>query len=239
MNIKISLPDGSFKEYQEPVSALRVATDISPRLAEASICAEVDGKLRDLDHLISQDASLVLHTFKTETGKEIYWHSTAHLMAQAVKQLFPGVKVTIGPAIEQGFYYDFDRDEPFSDEDLLKIEERMKELSKADLHYNRKELSKAEAMNIFATMGEDYKLEILSEIPDGDIISTYQQGDFIDLCRGPHISSTAKIKAVKLLKTSGAYWRGDGKEVQVLTQLAVIAQGGLFQKVQIFCKFLV
>jgi len=211
MNIKISLPDGSFKEYQEPVSALRVATDISPRLAEASICAEVDGKLRDLDHLISQDASLVLHTFKTETGKEIYWHSTAHLMAQAVKQLFPGVKVTIGPAIEQGFYYDFDRDEPFSDEDLLKIEERMKELSKADLHYNRKELSKAEAMNIFATMGEDYKLEILSEIPDGDIISTYQQGDFIDLCRGPHISSTAKIKAVKLLKTSGAYWRGDEK----------------------------
>jgi len=132
-------------------------------------------------------------------------------MAQAVKRLFPGVKVTIGPAIEQGFYYDFDRDEPFSDEDLLKIEERMKELSKADLHYNRKELSKAEAMNIFATMGEDYKLEILSEIPDGDIISTYQQGDFIDLCRGPHISSTAKIKAVKLLKTSGAYWRGDEK----------------------------
>ena len=211
MNIKITLPDGSQKEYQQPVSALQVANDISPRLADAAICAEVDGKLRDLDHLIEQDADLILHTFKTSAGKEIYWHSTAHLMAQAVKQLFPGVKVTIGPAIEQGFYYDFDRDEPFTDEDLVKIEERMKELSKSDLHYQRRELSKAEAMEKFAEMGEDYKLEILSEIPDTDTISTYQQGDFIDLCRGPHISSTGKIKAVKLLKTSGAYWRGDEK----------------------------
>jgi len=211
MNIKITLPDGSQKEYQQPVSALQVANDISPRLADAAICAEVDGKLRDLDHLIEQDADLILHTFKTSAGKEIYWHSTAHLMAQAVKQLFPGVKVTIGPAIEQGFYYDFDRDEPFTDEDLVKIEERMKELSKSDLHYQRRELSKAEAIERFAEMGEDYKLEILSEIPDTDTISTYQQGDFIDLCRGPHISSTGKIKAVKLLKTSGAYWRGDEK----------------------------
>jgi threonyl-tRNA synthetase len=211
MNIKITLPDGSQKEYLQPVSALQVANDISPRLADAAICAEVDGKLRDLDHLIEQDADLILHTFKTSAGKEIYWHSTAHLMAQAVKQLFPGVKVTIGPAIEQGFYYDFDRDEPFTDEDLVKIEERMKELSKSDLHYQRRELSKAEAMEKIAELGEDYKLEILSEIPDTDTISTYQQGDFIDLCRGPHISSTGKIKAVKLLKTSGAYWRGDEK----------------------------
>lgn len=211
MPIKITLPDGSVKTYEEPVSALKVATDISPRLADASICAEIDGKLADLNHVIDRDASLILHTFKTDTGKEVYWHSTSHLMAQAVKQLFPTVKVTIGPAIDNGFYYDFDRAAPFTDEELAQIEERMQLLSKQNLSYERKELSKAEAMEIFAKMGEDYKLEILAEIPDTDIISTYQQGDFIDLCRGPHILDTGKIKAVKLLKSSGAYWRGDEK----------------------------
>jgi len=211
MSVIITLPDGSQREYPAAVSALQVAKDISPRLADAAVCAEVDGKLRDLDHIIEKDASLVLHTFKSEQGREIYWHSTAHLMAQAVKQLFPSVKVTIGPAIEQGFYYDFDREEPFTDEDLARIEARMQELSKQDLHYSRRELSKAEAMGIFKGMNEDYKLEILSEIPDTDVISTYKQGDFIDLCRGPHILSTGRIKAIKLLKTSGAYWRGDEK----------------------------
>ena len=209
MPIKITLPDGSVKHYAEPVSALQVAEEISPRLAEATICAELDGRLVDADSLIDRDASLVLHTFKSDTGKDVYWHSTAHLMAQAVKQLFPAVKVTIGPAIDQGFYYDFDRDEPFTDEDLALIEQRMRELSQQDLVYQRRELSKAEAKEIFAALGEDYKLEILDEIPDTDVISTYQQGDFIDLCRGPHIIHTGKIKAIKLLKTSGAYWRGD------------------------------
>ncbi len=207
----ISLPDGSVRNYAEPVSALDVAKDISPRLADAALAAEIDGKLFDLDHVIDHDASLVLHTFKTDTGKEIYWHSTAHLMAQAVKQLFPAVKVTIGPAIEQGFYYDFDRDAPFTEDELAQIEERMRALSKSDLAYSRKELSKAEALQIFAAMNETYKLEILGEIPDTDVISTYQQGDFLDLCRGPHILNTGKIKAVKLLKSSGAYWRGDEK----------------------------
>lgn len=211
MPIKITLPDGSVKEYEQPVDALRVANDISPRLAAASVCAEVDGKLCDLDHVIDRDASLVLHTFKTDTGREVYWHSTSHLMAQAVKQLFPAVKVTIGPAIEQGFYYDFDRDTPFTDEELARIEERMRELSRQNLAYSRRELSKAEAVEMFKAMGEDYKLEILAEIPDTDIISTYSQGDFSDLCRGPHILDTGKIKAIKLLKTSGAYWRGDEK----------------------------
>jgi len=152
-----------------------------------------------------------LHTFESDIGKEVYWHSTAHLMAQAVKQLFPKVQVTIGPAIEQGFYYDFDKETPFTEDDLIQIEERMKELSKAGLKYQRRELSKDDAVQIFADMSEDYKLEILAEIPDGDTISTYQQGDFIDLCRGPHIMDTSKIKAIKLLKTSGAYWRGDEK----------------------------
>lgn len=211
MPIRITLPDGSIKEYDQPVSALQVATEISPRLAEAALCAEIDGNLYDLGQILDKDASLVLHTFKTPVGKDIYWHSTAHLMAQAVKQLFPQVKVTIGPAIEQGFYYDFDRDEPFTEEELARIEERMNELSAQNLPYQRRELSKDEALDIFAKLGEDYKLEILAGIPDTDIISTYQQGDFLDLCRGPHIQHTGKIKFVKLLKSSGAYWRGDEK----------------------------
>jgi threonyl-tRNA synthetase len=209
--ITIILPDGSKKQYDQPVSAYEVAKGISPRLAEASICAELDGKLVDLDRIIDHDAALVLHTFSSEKGKEIYWHSTAHLMAQAVKQLWPEVKVTIGPAIEQGFYYDFDRDTPFTEEELKQIEQRMQDVSSQALPYSRTELSKAEAMQLFGEMGESYKLEILSEIPDGEIISSYRQGDFIDLCRGPHIQHTGKIKAIKLLKSSGAYWRGDEK----------------------------
>ncbi|GAB1367354.1 threonine--tRNA ligase [Candidatus Cloacimonadaceae bacterium] len=209
--ITITLPDGSNKQYDQPVSAYEVAKGISPRLAEASICAELDGKLVDLDKIIDNDAALVLHTFSSEKGKEIYWHSTAHLMAQAVKQLWPDVMVTIGPAIEQGFYYDFDRDTPFTEEELKQIEQRMQDLSSQALPYSRTELSKADAMKLFGEMGESYKLEILNEIPDGEIISSYRQGDFIDLCRGPHIQHTGKIKAIKLLKSSGAYWRGDEK----------------------------
>ncbi|GAB1467473.1 threonine--tRNA ligase [Candidatus Cloacimonadota bacterium] len=211
MSISITLPDGSVKQYDKPVSALAVAKDISPRLADASICAELNGKLIDLEHMIDSDANLVLHTFKSEIGKEVYWHSTSHLMAQAVKQLYPEVLVTIGPAIEQGFYYDFDRETPFTDEELLLIEKRMQELSAMALPYARTELSKAEAIKMFADMGETYKLELLDAIPDTDIISSYRQGDFVDLCRGPHLQNTSKIKAIKLLKSSGAYWRGDEK----------------------------
>jgi len=209
MSLRITLPDGSIKEYPAPVTPLQVAEDISPRLAEAAVAAEVNGKTVDLCSEITEDANLIIHTFSDAKGKEIYWHSTAHLMAQAVKQLFPEVKITIGPAIEQGFYYDFDRDEPFSEEELAQIENRMRELIAQDLPYTRKELSKQEATKIFAEMGENYKLELLDAIPNDEIISTYTQGDFIDLCRGPHLPSTGKIKAIKLLKTSGAYWRGD------------------------------
>ncbi len=211
MPIKITLPDGSAKYYDQPVSAQQVAQEISPVLAEAAICAELNGVLVDLGQLIESDAHLLLHTFKTETGKDIYWHSTAHLMAQAVKQLFPEVKVTIGPAIEQGFYYDFDRDKPFTEEELEQIEERMAFLSKQNLPYARKELAKAEAMETFRALGENYKLEILNEIPDSEVISTYTQGDFIDLCRGPHVPSTGRLKHFKLMKLAGAYWRGDSK----------------------------
>ncbi|MBM4403093.1 MAG: threonine--tRNA ligase [Candidatus Cloacimonetes bacterium] len=211
MSVMITLPDGSQRQYPAPVRADQVAQDISPRLAEASIIAEIDGVLKDLDQLIEHDAAVRFHTFDSDAGKDVYWHSTAHLMAQAVKQLFPQVRIAIGPAIENGFYYDFDRDESFIDEELVLIENRMKELTASALPYQRKELSKAEAVQKFSAMDETYKIEILSEIPDGDTISTYQQGDFIDLCRGPHILDTSKIKAFKLLKTSGAYWRGDEK----------------------------
>lgn len=209
--MKITLPDGTIKEYSGAVSALKIAEDISPRLADAALAAEINGVLKDLNTLIDADCNVLFHTFKTEAGKDLYWHSSAHLMAQAVKQLFPDVLVTIGPSIEQGFYYDFDRDAPFTDEELSMIENRMKELIAQDLPYSRRELSKQEAIDLFGGMGEKYKLEILSEIPDGETISSYTQGDFIDLCRGPHIPSTGKIKAVKLLKSSGAYWRGDEK----------------------------
>ncbi|HHV37634.1 MAG TPA: threonine--tRNA ligase [Candidatus Cloacimonetes bacterium] len=209
MPIVITLPDGSKKEYPAAISAYDVAHEISPRLASAAVAAEINSKLVDINTMITEDSDLVIHTFKTDAGREIYWHSSAHLMAQAVKQLWPEVQVTIGPAIEQGFYYDFDREEAFSDEDLLKIEERMKELSAQKLPYSRQELSKEEAIKIFGDMGEHYKIVIIEEIPDGDPISTYTQGDFIDLCRGPHIPHTGVIKAVKLLRSSGAYWRGD------------------------------
>ncbi|HOL33268.1 MAG TPA: threonine--tRNA ligase [Candidatus Syntrophosphaera thermopropionivorans] len=211
MQIKITLPDGSEKIYDHPVTAIQVAKDLSPLLAEEAICAEVDGKLVDLDYLIDHNARLTIHTFKTREGKEVYWHSTAHLMAQAVKQLFPQVKVAIGPAIEQGFYYDFDKDEPFTDDELQQIEERMIMLSKENLPYTRQELSKEEAKKIFSELGESYKLELLEDIPDTDTISVYRQGDFIDLCRGPHLPHTGKIKFIKLLKSSGAYWHGDEK----------------------------
>lgn len=211
MTLKITLPDNSIKEYEKPITPYQVAEEISPRLAEAAIAAEVNERFVDLNYEIGSDSKLVLHTFSSDKGKEIYWHSTAHLMAQAVKQLFPKVKVTIGPAIDQGFYYDFDRDEPFTNEELILIENKMKELSTSALPYIRKEITKQEAMSIFSKMQEDYKLELLEAIPDCETISTYAQGDFIDLCRGPHLLNTAKIKAFKLLKTSGAYWRGDEK----------------------------
>jgi len=211
MSIKISLPDGSIRDYEQAVSVYDIAKSISPRLADAAICAEVNGKAVDMNEVISEDSKVLLHTFASDMGKEVYWHSTSHLMAQAVKQLFPEVKVTIGPAIDNGFYYDFDKDTSFSDDDLVAIENRMKELIKADLPYSRKVVSKADAIKMFGDMKEDYKLELLSEISDNEVISTYQQGDFVDLCRGPHLSSTGKIKAIKLLRSSGAYWRGDEK----------------------------
>lgn len=211
MNIKIKFPDGFLKEYPKGISSLDIAESISHGLAKQTVIAEVNGKLVDIDHKIEEDADIKLHKFDSKKGREVYWHSSAHLLAQAVKEIFPEVKVAIGPAIENGFYYDFDKDVPFTDKDLEKIEQKMKELAKQNAVYTRRELSKKEAFEIFKEMNENYKLEILEEIPDDDVISAYTQGSFTDLCRGPHIIDTGKIKAIKLLKTSGAYWHGDAK----------------------------
>jgi threonyl-tRNA synthetase len=211
MNIKIKFPDGSIKEFEQGVNSYDVAMSISPGLARNIVAAKVNDKLIDLNAPIKKDASIELYKFDSEIGKEVYWHSTAHLMAQAVQQLFPDVKVTIGPAIEQGFYYDFDKEVPFTDADLEKIEVKMKELSKQKLEYIREEITRDEGIKKFSDMGETYKVEILNEIPQGETISLYSQGDFTDLCRGPHLPNTGMIKSIKLLKTSGAYWRGDEK----------------------------
>ncbi|MFA7056043.1 MAG: threonine--tRNA ligase [Candidatus Cloacimonadales bacterium] len=211
MKIKIKLPDGSIKEFDKPISVLDVAKSISEGLANVALAGKVDGKSVDLDFMINNDAEVEITTFNSEDGPEIYWHSTAHLMAQAVKQLFPAVKVTIGPSIESGFYYDFDSEQAFSDEDLVKIEERMMELSKQKLPYSRREVSRNEAVEIFTKMDEPYKIEILMGIPEDEVLSLYSQGDFTDLCRGPHVIHTGKLKAFKLLRSSGAYWRGDEK----------------------------
>ena len=211
MSIKVTFPDQTVKEYEQGITPIAIAEQISSNLALRVVGAEINHKVVAVDTPIMEDSSLLLLTFDTEKGKEIYWHSTAHLLAQAVKQLYPEVKVTIGPAIENGFYYDFDREASFTDEELVEIEETMNQLAKKNLEYQRKEVSKKEAYELFEKLGETYKLEILSEIPDDQIISIYTQGDFVDLCRGPHITHTGKIKAVKLVKTSGAYWRGDEK----------------------------
>ncbi len=211
MNINITFPDNSVKEYPQNISPLEIAESISSGLARQVITAKINDKLVDLNYKITEDASIELNKFDSKEGQEVYWHSTAHLMAQAVKELFPDIKVAIGPAIENGFYYDFDKEIPFTDNDLIKIEEKMKELSKQNLKYFRKEISREEAIKIFTEMKEDYKVELLKEIPEGETISLYTQENFTDLCRGPHLPHTGKVKAIKLLKTSGAYWRGDEK----------------------------
>lgn len=209
--IKITFPDNSIKEFPKGTTPEQIAEGISHNLALKVVSAEFNGNMIDYNTPLNDNGNLILHTFDTDKGKEVFWHSSSHLMAQAVKELFPNVKVTIGPAIENGFYYDFEREESFSDEDLEKIEKKMMELSKAELVYTRKEVTREEAIQMFEKMNETYKVEILNEIPEGQIISLYTQGSFTDLCRGPHVINTGKLKAFKLLKTSGAYWRGDEK----------------------------
>jgi len=214
-NINIILPDGKVREFEiiqfpNGLTGFEVAKNISISLAKSAIAIKVNGKEHDLSYQITQDCKLEIITAKSgEIAREILRHDCAHLMAQAVKELYPQTQVTIGPAIENGFYYDFARNEPFTAQDLEKIEQKMREISKRDDKITREEWSRDEAINFFKKIGENYKAEIISSIPQDEVLSLYRQGDFIDLCRGPHSPSTSHIKHFKLMKVAGAYWRGD------------------------------
>ncbi|MDX1750419.1 MAG: threonine--tRNA ligase [Methylophaga sp.] len=206
--ISITLPDGSKRQFDHPVSIHDVAADIGAGLARAALAGKVNGKLVDTNYVIEDDAELAIITERDEEGLDIIRHSTSHLLAQAVKQLYPDAQVTIGPVIEDGFYYDFSYPKGFSPEDLQKIEKRMEELVKQDLQVVREEVTRDAAVQIFREMGEEYKAQIIEDIPKDEILSVYRQGEFMDLCRGPHVPNTGKLKAFKLMKLAGAYWRG-------------------------------
>ena len=207
--IAVTLPDGSVREYEAPVTVADVAQSIGAGLAKAALAGKVDDKLVDLSYVIDADAKVAIITTKSPEALELIRHSTSHLMAQAVKELFPQAEVTIGPAIENGFYYDFKFDRAFTPEDLEKIEARMHELVKKDIPIERYTLPREEAIAYFKGIGEHYKAEIIEDIPEGEVLSLYRQGGFTDLCRGPHVPSTGKLKVFKLMKVAGAYWRGD------------------------------
>ncbi|MFQ6024381.1 MAG: TGS domain-containing protein, partial [Acidiferrobacterales bacterium] len=207
----VTLPDGSRREYPQPVTVAEVAADIGAGLARAALAAKVNGKLVDTSFRIESDTELAIITDKDPEGLELIRHSTAHLLAQAVKALFPDAQVTIGPVIEDGFYYDFAYERPFTEEDLGKIEEKMRELAKQDYTVSRSVMKRDKAVKFFRDMGEEYKAQIIEDIPANEEISLYRQGEFIDLCRGPHVPSTGKLKAFKLTKVAGAYWRGDSR----------------------------
>ena len=205
----ITLPDGSSRHFDHPVSVADVAADIGPGLAKAALAGIVDGREVDASHVIDGDASLAIVTDRDEAALEIIRHSTAHLLAMAVQELFPGTQVTIGPVIEDGFYYDFASEHHFTPDDLERIEARMAELAEADLPVAREVMSREQAVQAFEKLGEHYKVQIVQELPEGEDISVYRQGDWMDLCRGPHVPSTGRLKAFKLTKLAGAYWRGD------------------------------
>src|SRR5882672_3671350 len=205
----VTLPDGSQRSFDHPVTVDDVAADIGAGLRKAALAGRVNGKLVDTSYLISSDADLAIVTEKDPAGIEVIRHSTAHLLAQAVKQLFPDAQVTIGPVIEDGFFYDFAYKRPFTPEDLAAIEAKMTELAQADEKVTRRVMARDEAVKFFRSIGEKYKAEIIASIPATETISLYGQGNWVDLCRGPHVPSTGKLKAFKLTKVAGAYWRGD------------------------------
>lgn len=207
--INVTLSDGSQRNYQQALSVADVAADIGPGLAQAAVVAWVDDVLVDLSFMIEQDVNLNIVTAKSDDGVAVIRHSTAHLMAQAVKRLFPEVQVTIGPVIEDGFYYDFATSEPFQEEDLAKITAEMKKIVKEKLPIERFELSRDDAVKFFLEKGEKYKAEIIESIPKDEVLSLYKQGEFVDLCRGPHVPHTGRLKVFKLMSVAGAYWRGD------------------------------
>jgi threonyl-tRNA synthetase len=207
----VTLPDGSQRRFDHPVTVDEVAGDIGAGLRKAALAARVNGKLVDTSYVIAEDASLAIVTDKDPEGLEVIRHSTAHLLAQAVKELFPEAQVTIGPVIEDGFYYDFAYQRPFTPADLAAIEAKMTELARADEKVTRRVMARDEAVKFFKGLGEIYKAEIIASIPDKEEISLYGQGNWVDLCRGPHVPSTGKLKAFKLTKVAGAYWRGDSR----------------------------
>ena len=209
--VSITLPDGAVRQFDHPVSVRDVALSIGPGLAKAALAGRVDGKVVDTSHVIAHDAKLAIVTDKDAEGLDVIRHSTAHLLAYAVKELFPEAQVTIGPVIDDGFFYDFSYKRPFTPEDLAAIEQRMAELAKKDEPVVRMEMPRDDAVKFFEGVGEHYKAEIIASIPSNEPISLYREGNFIDLCRGPHVPSTGKLKVFKLMKVAGAYWRGDSK----------------------------
>src|SRR3990172_6795291 len=209
--VNVKLPDGSIRPFDKPVSVAEVAAAIGPGLAKAALAGKVDGKLVDMSFVIDRDSAVAIVTHRDPEGLELIRHSTAHLLAYAVKELFPDAQVTIGPVIENGFYYDFSYRRPFTPEDLAAIEKKMMELAKRDLPVARELWERDRAVEFFKSIGEYYKAEIIASIPAGEDVSLYREGDFLDLCRGPHVPSTGKLKVFKLMKVAGAYWRGDSK----------------------------
>ncbi|MDR3609314.1 MAG: threonine--tRNA ligase [Ignavibacteriaceae bacterium] len=213
--IKVTFPDGNSREFDKGISAYKIAESVSPRLAEEALAAEVDSDVKELFAPINNNATVKFLTFSDDKGKEVYWHSTSHLMAHAVLSIYPEAKFGVGPAIESGFYYDIDINSSISEDDLRKIEDRMLQLAKENNSFEREELTKEKALEFFNLRKDKYKTEIISEIPDGEVISIYKEDNFTDLCTGPHLPSTGKIKYIKLLSVSGSYWRGNEKNKQL------------------------
>ena len=210
--LKITLPDGSIKNFESSkITPLDVATSISKGLAKKAVAAKVDGHVVGLNHPIEKDAQVTILTFDDQEGRDVFRHSASHILAQAVQRLYPGTKLGIGPAIKDGFYYDFDSEHKFTPDDLVKIEEEMEKIIKEDYEFVRKVLPRSEAIKFFQDRGELYKVELIEDLPEDAVISIYQQGDFVDLCAGPHLPCTGMVKAPKLLSVAGAYWRGSEK----------------------------
>ena len=234
--IKITLKDGSVKEFEESMSIIDIAKSISEGLARVATAGEVNGKTVDLRYVVKEDCKLNILTFDSSLeGKKAYWHTTSHIMAQAIKRLYPGTKLAIGPAIDEGFYYDFESAHRFSEEDYEKIEAEMKKIIKENLEIKRFELPRDEALKLMKEKNEDYKVELINDLPEDEIISFYEQGEFVDLCAGPHLTSTGKVKALKILSVSGAYWRGDehNKMLQRIYAISFPKASGIEEHMQI------